>query len=134
MNAATAFKNKTLTTLLATLGGALGLHRFYLHGTAFWPAYAYPAVTAIGMLAALAWLPLLAIALLPMFTGFIEALMFGLTPDAKWDPQWNAASGRENDSGWAVVIIVILTLAGGITLLTSFLAISFQALYGAVPG
>ena len=94
MNARTAFKNKTLTTLLATLGGALGLHRFYLHGTAFWPAYGYPAVTAIGMLAALVWLPLLAIALLPMFTGFIEALMFGLTPDAKWDAQWNAASGR----------------------------------------
>ena len=48
-----SFKNKTLATLLAAVGGTLGLHRFYLHGTGDRRGYAYPAVTLAGMLGAL---------------------------------------------------------------------------------
>ena len=124
-----SFKNKTLATLLAAVGGTLGLHRFYLHGTGDWRGYAYPAVTLAGMLGALVWLPLLTIALAVPITGFLEALNFALNPDARWDQRWNAGSGRENDSGWAVIIIAILTLAIGATLLLSALAIGLQTYF-----
>ena len=117
MHATTArFKNKTLATLLASLGGSFGLHRFYLEG----PSKLRP------------WLYLaFCFTLIPAYAGFIEALAFGLTPDEKWDAQWNAASGRKNDSGWAVVIIVALTLLFGAGLLMAMLAIGLGAFWGA---
>ncbi len=125
----TPFKNKTLATLLAALGGSLGLHRFYLHGMSDWRVWAYPIALLAGMLGALLWLPALILSLAVTFTGFIEALVFALTPDAKWDTRWNGNSGRENDSGWAVIIIAILTLALGTTLLMSLLAIGLQTYF-----
>ena len=70
------FKNKTIATLLASLGGTLGLHRFYLHGAK----------------RLLPWLyPLFAWTLVPTFIGFIEALRFALTPD----DQRNIANGLQ---------------------------------------
>jgi len=123
------FKNKTLATLFAALGGSFGLHRFYLHGLSDWRPWAYPIVLLTGMLTALLWLPALILALAVTFTGFIEALVFALTPDAKWDARWNATSGRENDSGWAVIIIAILTLSVGATLMMSLLAIGLQTYF-----
>lgn len=128
------FKNKTLAALLAAPLGWLGLHRFYLHGTSSWPGYVYPAVTVLGMLGALVWLPLVVIAVVPLFTGMIEGLNFALTPDAKWDAKWNAGTGRENDSGWTVIIIAMLTLSAGVILGMSLLAIGLQTLFGATPG
>jgi len=117
MNATTApFKNKTLATLLASLGGSFGLHRFYLEGPSKLRPWLYPAFC---------------FTLIPAYAGFIEALVFGLTPDAKWDARWNAASGRNNDSGWAVVIIVALTLLFGAGLLVAMLAIGLGAFWGA---
>jgi len=125
----TPFKNKTLATLLAALGGSFGLHRFYLHGLSDWRVWIYPVVLLAGMLGALLWLPALIVSLAVTFTGFIEALVFALTPDAKWDTRWNSGSGRENDSGWAVIIIAILTLAISATLFMSLLAIGLQTYF-----
>ena len=78
-------KNKTLATLLATLFGGIGLHRFYLHGKKdIW-----------------AWVHILCFPF-SIFAGFIAALVFGLTPDEKWDAQHNAHSGRTSAAGGAV--------------------------------
>ncbi len=105
-------KNKTLATLLAAVLGGIGAHRFYLHGAKDW----------------LAWLH---VVLLPLsvFAGFVAALVFGLTPDERWDKQYNAASGRQSDSGWAVILLVIATFAFGTTLLIAALARTFDLLY-----
>jgi TM2 domain-containing membrane protein YozV len=106
---ATRHKNKTLATLLASLLGGLGAHRFYLHGKKdFW-----------------AWVHVLGFPL-SIFAGFIGALVIGLTPDEKWDAQYNADSGRSSDSGWAVIIIVILTFGLGGTALIASIARAFD--------
>ena len=103
----TSFRNKTLATLLAALGGTVGAHRFYLHG----PRRLLP------------WLyPLFAWSLIPTFAGFIEALRFALTPDAQWDQRWNASSARTSESGWFVILLAILTMLGGVTLLMTVLS------------
>jgi TM2 domain-containing membrane protein YozV len=110
------FKNKTLATLFASLGGSIGLHRFYLHG----PGKVLPWLYAV-----------FSFTLIPTFAGFIEALVFGLTPDDKWDEQWNAASGRKNHSSWPVVITVALTLLIGAGLMVTLLAVGLGAYWGA---
>jgi len=111
-----SFKNKTIATLLASLGATLGLHRFYLHGAR----------------RLLPWLyPLFAWTLVPTFAGFIEALRFALTPDEKWDAKWNAASSEKNHSGWLVIIIAALTLLGSMVLFMTMISFALGRYYGA---
>lgn len=110
------FKNKTVATLLASLFGTLGLHRFYLNGAK----------------RLLPWLyPLFAWTLVPTFIGFIEALRFALTPDEKWDARWNAGSSVTNRSGWLVIIVAALTLLGGAVLLMTLISFGLGRYYGA---
>ncbi|RJF99246.1 TM2 domain-containing protein [Noviherbaspirillum saxi] len=105
-------KNKTLATFLATFFGSFGAHRFYLHGKKDkW-----------------AWLHLVLFPL-SIFAGFIGALIIGLTPDEKWDAQHNANSGRQSNSGWLVIILVVLTFAGGATALIAAIARTFDLLF-----
>ena len=112
---APTFRNKTLATLLATLGGTIGLHRFYLHG----PRHPLPWVY-----------PLCAWTMLPTFAGFIEALVFALTPDERWDARWNAGTGRSSASGWPVILLAVLTMFGGITLLMTVLSFAIGRYVG----
>lgn len=108
----TPHKNKTFATLLAALLGGIGAHRFYLYGrTDRW-----------------AWLH---VVLFPfsVFAGFIEALMLGLTPDEKWDEQHNRESGRKSDSGWLLIILLVLTFGGGATAVIAALARTFDLLF-----
>ena len=100
-------KNKTFCTLLAMLLGGLGAHRFYLYGKKdIW-----------------AWIHLVTLPLIiPIFAGFIAALVIGLTPDEKWDAQHNPNSGKNSDSNWMVIVLVILTFAVGATSLVAIIA------------
>jgi len=107
MNSPSTFKSKTVATLLAGLGGTLGLHRFYLMGARRWQPWLYVACC---------W------TLIPMFSGFIEALTFALKPDAQWDARWNADAGRTSDSGWFVIFVAVLIFFGGATLLMTLIA------------
>src|SRR5438094_1749395 len=98
-NMATPHKNKTLATLAASLLGGLGLHRFYLYGKKdMWGWLHFG--TAPLSLAALAVggdrqaLFLAMPFVLSILSGFLEALVIGLTPDDKWDARHNAGSGR----------------------------------------
>lgn len=98
-------KNKTLCTLLAMLLGGFGAHRFYLYGKKdIW-----------------AWIHILLFPL-SIFAGFIAALIIGLTPDEKWDAKHNVNSGKNSDSNWIVVVLVILTFAIGTTALIASIA------------
>ena len=102
-----SFKNKTIATLLASVGGTFGLHRFYLQG----PRRALP-----WLYGAFCW------TMIPTFVGFVEALRFALTPDERWDARWNAGAARSSDSGWPVIVLAILTMFGGVTLLMTVLS------------
>lgn len=105
-------KNKTLATLLAAVFGSLGAHRFYLYGKKDGRAWLYVLLCPLSV-----------------FPAVIAALMIGLTPDAKWDAEHNPDSGKQSDSGWTVILIVIATFGIGTTLLIAAIARTFDLLY-----
>jgi TM2 domain-containing membrane protein YozV len=105
-------KNKTFATLLAALLGGLGAHRFYLYGKKdYW-----------------GWV-LLFLFPVSIFVGFVQALVIGLTPDEKWDAQHNRDSGRHSDSGWPLVILLVLTFGGGAIAVIAAIARGFDLLF-----
>lgn len=116
------YRSKTAATWLAIAGGTLGLHRLYLHGRRDTLAWLHPLVSAAGLLGALrmrnlgqddveAWflIPLLG---LMIAQAMLCAIVYGLTPDEKWDARWNP--GRPGPgTAWAPVLGVILALMVG---------------------
>jgi len=123
---AAAHKNKTVATLLALLLGGFGIHRFYLK----------PGADRIGLLH-LCCLPVMGILygavkphpfymVLPLLVsyiaGFVEALVIGLTPDEKWDAQYNAHSGRQSRSNWVLVLLLVVTMLVATTVLIGTIA------------
>ncbi len=132
-------KNKTLAAALAVFGGALGLHRFYLHGASDVPAWLTPIPSALGcwgvgrLLAhgqddVLSWLliPLLGLSLT---VGCLSALIYALTPLERWNATHNphgpadAPAGRSH--GLTVAVLVFALLAGSIAFMST-LAFSVQ--------
>lgn len=122
-------RSKTFAAWLALLGGSLGLHRFYMFGFKDKLAWLYPIPTLIGYYGVLrmqdlgqddrvAWvlMPLLG---LMLAASMLQAIVYGLTPDDKWDQRYNA--GRPGTpSGWPAVIAVVLSLLiGGISLMAT---------------
>jgi TM2 domain-containing membrane protein YozV len=89
-------KNKTLATLLAAVLGGLGAHRFYLYGKKDKWAWVH-----------IFFFPL------SVYAGLIEALVLGLAPDEKWDALHNPDSGQKSSSGWALAILLVLTVGFG---------------------
>lgn len=114
--AAVPHRHKTVAALLAFLLGGLGLHRRYL-GSGWWWVY-----------------PVFLVTLVPVFVGFVEAIVFALTPDEKWDARWNPHSGVQSQSGWGPVLVAITTLIVGATLLMTTLAILFQTYFESLQG
>ena len=123
---AAAHKNKTVATLLALLLGGFGIHRFYLK----------PGADRIGLLH-LCCLPVTGILygavkphpfyivlplLLSYIVGFVEALVIGLTPDEKWDAQYNAHSGQQTHSNWVLVLLLVITMLVATTVLIGTIA------------
>ena len=89
-------KHKFLAAALAFLVGGLGLHRYYLASRHWW---IYPAWLVAGMVLftwvgskATTWI--LVFALAPVWTGFVEAMAFGVLADEKWDAKFNASSAQ----------------------------------------
>jgi len=130
---AAAHKNKTVATLLALLLGGFGIHRFYLK----------PGADRIGLLH-LCCLPVTGILygavkphpfyiVLPLLVsyiaGFVEALVIGLTPDEKWDAQYNAHSGRESRSNWVLVLLLVITMLVAMTVLIGTIARLSDVMY-----
>ncbi|HEU4458173.1 MAG TPA: hypothetical protein VFR90_03545 [Methylibium sp.] len=129
-------RSKTLATWLAVLAGALGGHRFYLHGArdvAGWAhvpaallgAWGVARMLSLGHDDRLAWLliPLLGAAI---SAGMVAALVYGLTPDERW----NARHG-EGRSGWLAVFGVLAALIVGATVLISTIAFASQRYFEA---
>jgi TM2 domain-containing membrane protein YozV len=123
---AAAHKNKTVATLLALLLGGFGIHRFYLK----------PGADRIGLLH-LCCLPVMGILygavkphpfymVLPLLVsyiaGFVEALVIGLTPDEKWDAQYNTHSGQQTRSNWVLVLLLVITMLVATTVLIGTIA------------
>jgi hypothetical protein len=129
------FKSKAIATWIALLGGAFGLHRFYLHGPRDAWGWLHPLPALLGLHGVqrvqqfgqddrLAWVlvPLLGLALA---ASMLTAIVYALTPDEKWNARYNPV-GRASRSGWAVVIGAALALLIGAGVLMATIAFSGQ--------
>jgi len=129
------YKSKTLATWLAVVGGSLGLHRLYLHGFKDVVAWLHALPTALGLHGLqrvqqfgqddqLSWalIPLLG---LMVAQAMLHAILYGLTPDERWDERWNAGR-RGPGTRWAPVLGVIAGLMIGAGALMATIAFSAQ--------
>jgi TM2 domain-containing membrane protein YozV len=130
----TSHKIKTLATFLAAFFGGIGAHRFYLYGMRDRLGWAHIVTLPISLLLMTIWpeqqrlftgAPLV----ISILAGMIEALALGLIPDEKWDVRYNSLSGKQSDSGWTVVLLLVFSLTVGATGVIAAMARTFDLLY-----
>jgi len=130
-----SYRSKTLATWIALIGGSVGLHRFYLHGFRDMPGWLFVVPSAVGLYGVqrmrhlgaddhLAWvlIPLLGVTL---SIAMLSAIVYGLTPDEKWNARFNP-NGPDHRMNWATVIGVAAALIVGGAVLMATLAFSAQ--------
>lgn len=133
--AAARYRSKTLATWLALLVGGFGLHRLYLHGFHDRWAWLHPLPFAAGLYGLyrarelgqddrLAWL-LLPIGGLMLAQATLCAIVYGLTPDARWDARHNPGLPVRH-TAWGPVLGAVAGLMIGATALLSTIAYSGQ--------
>jgi TM2 domain-containing membrane protein YozV len=130
----TPHKNKTLATFLAAFLGGIGAHRFYLRGWRDRFGWLHLITLPISLGAMAVWaaqqhLFTGSLFVLSVLAGMLEALVIGLTPDEKWDARHNSRSGRQSDSGWLVILLVVFSLTVGATGVIAAIARSFDLIY-----
>jgi len=131
-------KSKAMATWIALLGGAFGLHRFYLHGPRDVWGWLHPLPTLLGLYGvqrvqqfgqddrwSWALIPLLGLALA---ASMLMAIVYALTPDETWNVRYNPV-GRASRSGWAVVIGAALALLIGAGVLMATIAFGGQRFF-----
>ncbi|MBW0172711.1 MAG: hypothetical protein ACT6SF_14500 [Hydrogenophaga sp.] len=134
-----ARKNKTLAVCLALLGGALGLHRFYLRGLGDWVGWLHPIPAALGLWGVdrvllygqddkLSWvlIPLLGATIA---ASCLMAIVYALTDREKWNRQFNpdlAAEAASGGTNWLTIGALVAALLVGTIALMGSLAFGFQ--------
>ena len=129
-------KNKLLFCALGLLAPGTGLNVFYLKGLLdiwawlhmvglFSGILGWKLLGASGMSSALGWF-LAAYGFISLMASWLTTIVFGLRPDEKWDAQFNANSTQKSDSGWLVILCVILSLMIGAAFMMIGLAIAFE--------
>ena len=124
-------KDKTLATLLASLFGGIGLHRFFLYGKKDFWGWVHLLTLPLSIIAIQLHREQQALFLglpfiLSVLSGFLEALVIGLTPDEKWDARHNPGGSKKTQSSWPLALLLVLTLAAGAIGLLSLLARSLD--------
>ena len=132
------YRSKTLATWIAVVGGSLGLHRFYLFGFKDTWGWLHPLPTLIGLYGVqrvldlgqddrLSWLliPLLG---LMIAQAMLAAILYGLTPDEKWDARYNPGA-CVHGTRWAPVLGAIAALMLGAGVLMATIAFSGQRFF-----
>lgn len=132
-------RNKTITVVLAVLGGTLGLHRFYLKGLGDWVGWLHPVPTALGWWGVervlaygqddkLSWvlIPLLG---LSMATACLAGIIYALMDREKWNRQFNPDHGADAAAGgtsWVTIGALIAALMVGTVSFMGSLAFGIQ--------
>lgn len=131
-------KNKTLAVWLALIGGALGLHRFYLRGLGDWVGWLHPLPTALGWYGVervlafgqddkLSWvlIPLLGVSIA---AACLTGIVYALADPEKWDRWFNPATpgGSASQTNWLTMIALVLSLLMGTIAFMGSLAFGMQ--------
>lgn len=113
-------RNKVVVAWLASLLGIFSLHWWYLGRPYAW----FMTTFAMLMLVLAQFYPVwwdsppFLLLLLPISAGIIEALVFALMADAKFDMRYNPQSDRQTRTGWdAVIVAIVTTFLGGTVIL-----------------
>jgi hypothetical protein len=132
----TNFKSKLLTCTLSTFLPGTGLHFAYLFGFKNKWFLLQIACLCIGVWG---WMELAQTEKESLFgwvavilgegsilASWIATFAFGLRPDEKFDAQYNPQTTQQNQSGWLIILCVIIALMVGAFFLMSGLAIAFE--------
>jgi TM2 domain-containing membrane protein YozV len=113
-------RSKVLAAWLAFLLGVVGAHWWYMGRRGAWLLTAF-ALVMLGLtrLYPVWWdSPPFLILIVPITAGFIEALVFALMADEKFDAKYNPGSGIATRTGWnAVIAAIVTTFVGGSVLM-----------------
>lgn len=125
------FKNKALAALLASIFGALGVHRLYLGLKGWWLPLGVSMLCLPALIGVINWYqsPAFFVLMIPMTVGFINGLTLALMPDETFDARYNPMVNRKNQSGWNAVLIAIFTLGFGAIVVMTTLALLFQTIF-----
>jgi TM2 domain-containing membrane protein YozV len=128
-------RSRAVAAWLALLGGSIGLHRFYLHGTRDAWAWLHPWPTLVG---AYGFWRMREFgvddargALLVPLLGFmvamtmLQAIVYGLASDERWGARYGGASAAVQ-RGWLNYIAVIVALAVGTSVAVATIAFTAQ--------
>ena len=138
MSAPSIGKSKTVATWAALLGGTLGLHRFYLRGLSDLWGWLHVLPTLAGFVGfmrmrdlgqddRLSWV-LLPVLGLMIAQAMLHAIVYGLTPDEKWNARHNP-DGPASETRWGPIFGVILALLIGATVLMGTIAFAGQKFF-----
>lgn len=129
-------KNKLIFCSLGLLLPGSGLNIFYLKGLGniwawlqmlglFAGILGWKLLGASDMSSALGWV-LASAGFISLEASWLTTITFGLRPDEKWDAAFNNQSSQKSESGWLVILCVILSLMIGAAVMMSGLAIAFE--------
>ena len=129
-------KNKLIFCALGLFLPGSGLNVFYLKGLRniwawlqllclFAGILGWKLLGASDMSSALGWV-LATAGFISLEASWLTTITFGLRLDEKWDAQFNSQSDQKSESGWLVVLCVILSLMIGAAVMMSGLAIAFE--------
>lgn len=113
-------RSKVVAAWLAFLLGVVGAHWWYMGRRGAWLLTAFAlAMLALTRLYPVWWdSPPFLILIVPITAGFIEALVFALMADEKFDAKYNPGSGIVTRTGWnAVIAAIVTTFVGGSVLM-----------------
>jgi hypothetical protein len=132
------YRSKFIATWLAIVLGPLGAHRFYLYGARDALGWLHVPVFVLGLAGALrmdrfgqddpaAWLLVPVLGLL-ISQSMFAAILYGLTPDERWDARFNPGSAGRS-TAWGPILGVIVALMVGTGVLMGVIAYSTQKIF-----
>lgn len=123
------FVSKVKLGLISALFGIVGAHWWFLGRKRAWLMTAIGIVLMIASGFAKVWWenPAFFLLLIPVVAGFIEAIVFCLMSDERFDARYNPGLIRPAPSGWGPVLVASFTLLLG-TIILMF-GIAMIALY-----
>lgn len=129
-----AHRNKVVVAWLASLFGLFSLHWWYLRRRHAWLMTTFSVVMLVLAQFYPVWWdnPPFLLLLLPVTAGIIEALVFALTPDEKFDARYNPDSPAQTKTGWDAVIAAIVTTFLGGTVVVFGIAMVVMHVYKAL--
>ena len=114
-----AFRNKVTLGLLAAALGCIGAHWWYLKRPYAWLVTILSVALMIIASQQTRWFenPAFFLLFIPTLDGFVEALVWCLMSDDRFDAKLNPGLTREHPSRWGPVLIAVFTLLIGTVLL-----------------